>query len=347
MLLPLALARPACAEPLAGCVQEEITFACGEFGLVGDVLLPAGDGPHPVVVYVWGAGPTNRRAHIENSRVLRAFLEHGYGVFLYDKPGSGGSTGRLSSRHLFRQRADILQAALRTLREHPAVDPGAVGLYGSSQAAYVLAVALADLRGPSAPAFLVAWSCPMQDSIRQSAYLVRNYLLCEGYGRDDALASERAYVRRGEATTYAEYEAAARHLDGIPPIRDGLKWAGVVAERHFTPADTLNGESFLDPARMITSLDMPTLALFAANDLQIDPVQGAAVFRRLVAASGDQISAVVTIPGADHNMILSPRGCMQDQQDRYLAVGGMTLAPEFLSTIDAWLERLQASGRLG
>ena len=144
LLLPILLAAPCAADALPGCAHEEIAFTCGEFGLVGDLLLPPGPGPHPVVVYVWGAGPTNRSAHVERSRVLRTFLDHGHGVYLYDKPGSGDSTGRLSSRRLFRQRADILQAALQMLQDHPEVDGRAIGLYGSSQAAYVLAVVLAD-----------------------------------------------------------------------------------------------------------------------------------------------------------------------------------------------------------
>ncbi len=72
--------------------------------------------------------------------------------------------------------------------------------------------------------------------------------------------------------------ALAAVLHGTRP----LGWAGVSPEADFTPADTTS-ESFLDPAKTITALPIPVLALFAENDRQIDPAQGAAVFLQTVA----------------------------------------------------------------
>lgn len=317
---------------------EQITFASGEFQLVGDLLTPPGPPPHPAVVYVWGSGPTDRAGHIERSTILRGFLEAGFAVFAYDKPGSGQSTGRLDRHRKLHQRAEILSEAMRVLARHPDIDARAIGLYGSSQASYVMAIALAQGLDP---AFMIAWSCPMQSSLRQSAYLVRQYLLCDGVSEADAMAAEQAFIARRRAQTYADYRKAAEFLDGLAAIRDGLGWAGVVSEEQFAPADTLASESFLDPAALITGFDMPVLALFAANDRQIDPVQGAEAYRRLLAGSTDGLSRVAVIPEADHNMILSPRGCMQDQADRYRAVGGMTLAPLFRDTLAGWLGELK------
>jgi pimeloyl-ACP methyl ester carboxylesterase len=317
--------------------REEIRFASDQFELVGDLLTPTGGQPHPVVVYVWGSGPTNRSAHIDRSRILQGFLDAGFAVFLYDKPGSGSSMGEFDRRHLFEQRASILIASIEVLRHHAAVNPGAIGLYGSSQASYVMAAALART---SDFAFMIAWSCPMENSIEQSAYLVGNYVLCDGGSPDEGEAAERAYQRRGRARSYPEYLEAAEFLEGIPAIRDGLGWAGIMSEESFTPADTTS-ESFLDPSTMVPSMEMPVLALFAENDRQIDPVQGAATYRRLLAEASNGLSAVAVISGADHNMNLSPRGCIQDQQDSYRNVGGRTLSPVFLDTVAGWLGELK------
>lgn len=335
LLAALAPAGAAAADPV-DMSREAIRFESGSFELAGDLLTPPGEGPYPVIVYVWGSGPTRRAAHIEHSQILRAFLERGFAVFLYDKPGSGDSTGEFTRGRLFEQRAAILLDAIAFLERHDAVDPDAIGLYGSSQASYVMAVALSrsdDI------AFVIAWSCPMENSIEQSAYLVRNYVLCEGGSEAAADSAEQAYMQRGRARTYAEYREAAEYLDSIPAIRDGLGWAGVVREEDFSPADTTS-ESFLDPADTIASLDIPILALYAENDRQIDPVQGAAAFRNLLAGSGEALSTVAVVPGADHNMNLSPRGCMQDQRDRYRVLGGPTLSPVFLETVSGWLARL-------
>jgi pimeloyl-ACP methyl ester carboxylesterase len=320
-----------------GYEREEIRFASGRFTLVGDLLTPQHERPLPAVVYVWGSGPTNRNRHIDRSLILKSFLESGFAVLLYDKPGSGQSTGEFDNSRLFEERAAILIDAIGFLKRHAAIDAEAIGLYGSSQASYVMAVALARTKDV---AFMIAWSCPMENSIEQSAYLVRNYALCAGSTPVEADAAERAFRQRGRARSYPEYLAAAKFLDSVPAIRDSLGWAGVVPEEDFAPADTTS-ESFLDPGVVIASLAIPFLALFAENDRQIDPVQGAAAYRRLLAGSDQELSTVTVIPGADHNMNLSPRGCMQDQRDGYRSLGGATLSPVFLETVAEWLGRLK------
>jgi pimeloyl-ACP methyl ester carboxylesterase len=337
LILVLARTAAATSSESPAFDREEIRFASGRFELVGDLLTPPSGEPHPAVVYVWGAGPTNRHAHIENSPILKAFLSRGFAVLLYDKPGSGQSTGALDNRHIFAELASILIDAIELLKQHRVIDSDAIGLYGSSQASYVMATALARTRDV---AFVIAWSCPMENSIEQSAYLVRNYVLCDGGSLEQANAAERAYVQRGCARTYSEYRTAAEVLDGIPAIRDGLGWAGIETEGEFTPADPTS-ESFLDPSATVASLEIPILALFAENDRQVDAIQGADAYRRLLRDGGHALSMVTVVPGADHNMNLSPRGCMQDQKDGYKSVGGKTLSPVFQETVTGWLGRLK------
>jgi pimeloyl-ACP methyl ester carboxylesterase len=321
-----------------GFDREEIRFTSGSFQLAGELLTPRCEGPYPVVVYVWGAGPTNRKRLIEHSQLLRIFLEKGFAVLVYDKPGSGDSKGEFDNRSLFKERAAILVDAIGLLQRRKGVNPEAIGLYGSSQASYVMAVALGRTRGI---AFVICSSCPMENSIEQGGYLVSNYVRCEGGTQEEGRRAGDAYVRRARARTYAEYRTAAAYLDGIPAIRDGLGWAGIVAEADFTPTDTAS-ESFFDPSTAIGSLKIPILALFAERDRQIDPNQGAEAFRRLLSRGASELSSVAVIPGADHNMIVSPRGCVQDQKDDYKSIGGRTVSPAFLDMVSKWIERLRA-----
>lgn len=317
--------------------SQDVRFASGRFTIVGSLLTPRSAAPHPVIVYVWGSGPTDIKKHIERSQILKKFLARGFAVLLYDKPGSGQSSGEFDHSHLFAELAGILVDAIAVLKQNDAINPRAIGLYGSSQASYVMSVALSRTRDV---AFVIAWSCPMQNSIEQSAYLVRNYVLCDGGTQAQADAAQQAYRQRGRAQSYAEYRAAAEVLENIPAIRDGLGWAGVESEEEFTPPDSAS-ERFLDPSATVASLQIPVLALFAEHDRQIDAVQGATAYRRMLASATQKLSAVVLIPGADHNMNLSPRGCMQDQKDSYRSLGGAVISPVFLETVDEWLGRLK------
>lgn len=338
LCLVLATANVAFATDPVPYDMEQVHFSSGRFTIVGALLTPRSPAPHPTIVYVWGSGPTNVKTTIERSQMMQRFLAQGFAVLLYDKPGSGQSTGELDQRHLFADLAGILVDAIRMLQEHDTIDPKAIGLYGSSQANYVMSVALARTHDI---AFMIAWSCPMQNSIEQSAYLVRNYVLCAGGTDAQADSAWSAYRQRGRARTYSDYRRAAEVLDHIPAIRDGLGWAGVATEELFAPPDSTS-ERFLDPTVTIASLKIPVLAVFAENDRQIDPVQGATAYRRLLAGGNQELSSVVMIPGADHNMYLSPRGCMQDQQDGYRKIGGAALSPVFVETVDAWLKRLRS-----
>lgn len=336
LLALAAAAAPAQAGTPPPWEREPLAFDVLQFHLEGDLLLPPGAAGCPVVVYVWGAGPTNRAGTIARSPVLREMVAAGYAVYLHDQPGSGGSTGDFTRGSLFRERAAITAAALDRLAAHPRLDPERLGLYGSSQAAYVLPLVLAV---SDRVAFLVCWSCPMENSIEQSAYLVQNMVRCAGRPLETALAAEDRYRRRALAPDYAAYREAAAWLDSLPEIRDELGWAGVAPADAWAPLAP-DAESFLDPGREFPPLDMPVLVIYGANDRNVDPVQGAARFRALLRAGPAGRQEIVVIEGADHNMMRTPDGCVQHQQGGYRGLADARLAAEFPAAVGGWLRRL-------
>ena len=140
-------------------IKKEFKFAAGNFQLDGRLLLPDTLGRHPVILNIWGSGPTHMEDVIKKSEILSEFAEKGYAVLLYDKPGSGASLGTLSEKELLSDRATIARAALEKLRKTPFIDPDRIGLYGSSQASYVMGLLLEN---PENLSFVICWSCPME-----------------------------------------------------------------------------------------------------------------------------------------------------------------------------------------
>ena len=335
LIILLAVAARAAGDD-AAFLREPVAFTVGDLHVEGDLLLPPTGEALPLVAYVWGGGPTDREGHIARSRVLRLFLAKGCAVYLHDKPGSGGSTGSFTPGRLFAERAAITAAGIRAAAAHPRVDARRVGLYGSSQAAYVMPRLLAE---EGLVAFMIAWSCPLQDSVEQSSYLVENLLLCAGYPADEAAGAREAYRRRAVAPDYAAYRAAAAHLEALPEVRDDLGWAGIVAEEHWAPAGA-DAERFYDPGGAFGPLDLPVLAIYGENDRNIDPVQGAARFRELLGPAPGPLQEIRVLPGADHNMMLTPDGCIQHQFQGYGDVPDAILAPDFLAAIGRWLDKL-------
>ena len=76
-------------EVLLSPVCAAITFWDGMNRLVGDLVLPPWEGPHPVAVFVDGYGPGGRDQGTWQQRLAAA----GIASLAYDKPGCGESTG--------------------------------------------------------------------------------------------------------------------------------------------------------------------------------------------------------------------------------------------------------------
>jgi uncharacterized protein len=123
--------------------------------------LPPGKGPFPAVVMGHGSGRVTRD---QLTWASRHFTQLGFAVLRFDKRGVGDSTGTFvfvgtkDSPWVFPQLASDVAAGVRFLRTRPEIDPRRIGLFGASQAGWILPIAARQLDGV---AFLVLWSGPV------------------------------------------------------------------------------------------------------------------------------------------------------------------------------------------
>jgi dienelactone hydrolase len=125
--------------------HEQVRISSRGAELAATVSLPRwGSGPFPAVVAVHSSGP--RQA--QDLRIVwRNLVPEGVVVLTYDKPGIGQSTGRFeevrtdSSEQQLRASADDVLACLEFLKKHPMVDAKRVGLFGGSQAGWIIPIA--------------------------------------------------------------------------------------------------------------------------------------------------------------------------------------------------------------
>lgn len=138
------------ARPEGSKVWRELYFAqpIGVRALTMTLLVPAGPGPHPLVVYIhgggWMAGHHNMtNDNLENMKIADNLLAAGYAVA---RPAY-----RLSAEGTFPMQLHDCKAAVRYLRHHASVfniDPERIGAMGES-AGGLLAVML-GLQTPDA-----------------------------------------------------------------------------------------------------------------------------------------------------------------------------------------------------
>ncbi len=137
--------------------EEEACFNNGAVRLCGTLVVPAGPGPHPSVVFAHGTGPSTRFGFLAWARL---FARNGIAALAFDKRGTGNSSGELSVA-TFQDLASDLSQAVHWLESRADVRNG-VGVIGTSQGPWIAAIAaeqnfsiafiIASSGGPLGPA---------------------------------------------------------------------------------------------------------------------------------------------------------------------------------------------------
>ncbi|MFC1509221.1 alpha/beta hydrolase family protein [Candidatus Omnitrophota bacterium] len=180
--------------------KVEIYFTVHGFSLHGILVKPEGSGPFPVVIFIHGDGPIDRTMLGYYVPLWKKFVEAGYACMSWDKPGVGKSTGTWGDKTLFHDRASIAAGAVSFLKAREDIDEQHIGLWGISQAGYIMPLLTTMTDDIS---FMIAVSCPGMNSIAQGAYFIENQLVKEGLSNQEA----RKYAER------------IRHFQGAPRRR--------------------------------------------------------------------------------------------------------------------------------
>jgi len=330
---PTTIPHPTEPPPAAAPVEvEEVSFQSDHFKLVGDLQIPGTEGKHPVIIMVHGDGGINRTDSGKYRPIMERFLRAGYAVFSWDKPGTGESTGEfVDGAWILTNRASILVDAVESLKEHPAIDPERIGVWGISQGGYVMPLALTmsdDI------AFMIVVSGPGVNGIDQTAYLIGQQVLCQGYSEEEAELAEQSFAGLCKATTYQEYRESQENLIQFPCA---ISFTGkdLTPEEDWVPWDR-QVDAFFNPIEVIEQTTIPVLAFFGEKDTQVDPFQGAQAYEEALQKAGNQNFHVELIPGVAHVLDLAETGCMNEHRAR-------VYAPEYLDLMEEWLGQLLES----
>jgi dienelactone hydrolase len=108
---------------------EKIRIPFPEADLAGLLSFPAGDGPHPVVIFLPGLDSTKEQRHGGRGSLLR----RGMAVLSLDGPGQGEISPKLPIRHDYEV---AVSAAIDFLESYDRIDASRVGLIGASLGGY-------------------------------------------------------------------------------------------------------------------------------------------------------------------------------------------------------------------
>lgn len=114
--------------------DRQVTFPNGSVTLAGTLTLPVGPPPYPAIVLVHGSNALTRDVF---GPWTRFFAGLGYAVLAYDKRGTGESTGDWKQADFSELAGDVL-AGVRFLQSREDIRSDHVGLWGASQAGWIM-----------------------------------------------------------------------------------------------------------------------------------------------------------------------------------------------------------------
>jgi len=167
---------------LSDHVETPVQYTCEGAVIHGTLYLPKREGAHPALVWVHAAGKVTR---LSWGNFLRSFVQRGFAVFSFDKRGVGESEGSCcpgDHGHFNLATADVV-GAVAAIRSGPGIDPAHVGLFGASQAGWIVPRAAVD----SGHVAFVVLAAPGIVTFDQEH---RYEQLTGGYGSDKRFPSE-------------------------------------------------------------------------------------------------------------------------------------------------------------
>lgn len=268
--------------------QRELTFGTAGATLSGTLVLPDGTGerPHAVALIVHGDGPQDRWSNGGYLPLVNALLDKGIAVYSWDKPGVGASGGDWLDQSM-RDRSEETRAAWAAVAQALPQARGRIGFLGFSQAGWVLP-AVAAQESPK-PAFvaLVGGAVSWQ---RQGDYFTTRRLEGEGWTREK-IAQHLIETDRREEEMFAALAA------GTLPEAEAARHMGVTAER----LAFIRRNRHADASDAIAQVDAPFLAVWGAEDLNVDPQANAGDYRRQLPPSPRH--RIEVLPGATHGLL--------------------------------------------
>nr|BFD95713.1 CocE/NonD family hydrolase [Kitasatospora sp. Xyl93] len=265
--------------------EERVTVTGGRQPLQGVLARPTGGhGPYGLVVFVHGDGPVDATHDTFYRPLWEAMAKAGYATLSWDKPGVAGAPGDWLDQSM-QGRADETLAAIRWAKTQPGIDPDRIGLWGASQAGWVMPKAA---RQSPDVKFVIAVG-PAVNWLRQGRY----NLLAELRERHASPEETAAAVARSDrnlaalraASTFEQYRAAGGDTEGLSPER----WA-------FNKRNHLS-----DATEDLAALRVPVQLVLGGRDLNVDSDDTEAGYRRLVTTPG--LLRVLRLQDATHTMV--------------------------------------------
>lgn len=278
-------------------IKEEITFNNANVKLSGMIYQPKNRVGRPVnyVILVHGSGAQDRFSPYYISLGYN-LAKNGFGVLLYDKRGTGLSSGNFESSSM-EDLADDAVAALNYLKNRKDIMKSEIGFLGTSQGGWISSIAANKSKDCN---FLILNVGPAVSVFEQDINRVEYSMKNDGWKQssiDSAVLYTELYfkyARDNSPETWKKLNKFSKDIINkdwvdnvnIPENKNDFEW--------------WRNNNF-DPEKTLKNLNCRTLCLFAEYDPLVPPKENENLMREYLTLAGIEFDIKV-IPGTLHDM---------------------------------------------
>jgi dienelactone hydrolase len=277
----------------------DVTFYNGDVALAGTLCIPRSSGRHPAVVLLQGSGGEIRWG--TNRFIADRFARLGIAALVYDKRGSGASTGDWKASSYDDLAKDAL-AGIDLLASRPDIDPKRIGLHGHSEGGIIAPIA--TVHAPSKVAFVVAEDTVAGLVRDQDVYRVSHAIREAGFTNSEIEHAMAMYMLMLDVACgtkpYRELETASQ------PVR-AQKWYEWLA---IPPKDSYLWTWYpkignLDSLVFWKQVHAPVLLVYGELDQLVPVDESLAKIEASLDAAKTPYTAII-VPAAQHNLTVRP-----------------------------------------
>lgn len=308
--------------------EREIGWTSDDATLKGTLLLPPGPGPFPAVVLTQMSSPATREGYREFAYF---FVTHGIAALIYDRRGSGESSGSEGSAGMLQLADDAARAAV-ALAALPEIDARRIGAWGHSQGGWVAPIAAT--RSPQI-SFVIAQSASGVSPALQEMFRVEHNARDAGL-REQEVAEAVDYEKR--LMNWVRSGEGREEIHALSKKNANARWAKFVELNDQLPdKPSARSQSFwwFDPAPELAKLRVPVLVIHGDRDGYVPVHDSVPILQR----SFDKTWAVFhLLPRMAHGLWVGEA----DSSSQAMRSPG--LHPDYWLLLERWL-RQQAVGR--
>jgi pimeloyl-ACP methyl ester carboxylesterase len=300
----IALQRPGEDEIIAKRLPadaREVEFTSEDATLAGMLLIPPTPGPHPAIVLLHGSGPLKRYSF---GPYTRFFASLGLAVLIYDKRGTGGSTGTFFPRTAFYPEPYLRDAvaAVKFLKTRRDINPRQIGVWGTSEGG-MLSTQVAAVENV---AFAINSSGFVMPLWEQVLYNIEAQLRADGFS-----AAEVAEAVKFE-TLAIEVMRTGNNWDDYQVAQAAVlqtKWwsAYFGSSKGFSSPEDIRWQwehvYRFDPRPALQAVKCPVLGLFGALDTSTPARRAASNLENGLRAAGNQDVTIRIFEQGNHPLM--------------------------------------------